>query len=77
MQLPALDLGSLQVVGIASTLCHKKSHSVSQDFYFSNNTLSNLAPIAPQFVATGPTTLVLKEKKGLILTGMIYCFASL
>jgi hypothetical protein len=31
--------------------------------------MSNLAPIAPQFTAAGPTTLVLKEKKGLTLSG--------
>jgi hypothetical protein len=31
--------------------------------------MSNLAPIAPQFTAAGPTTLVLKEKRGLTLTG--------
>ncbi|KAL3799597.1 hypothetical protein ACHAW5_006579 [Stephanodiscus triporus] len=31
--------------------------------------MSNHALIAPQFVAAGPTTLVLKEKKGLSLSG--------
>ena len=34
--------------------------------------MSNLTPIAPQFAAAGPTTLVFKEKKGLTLTGKSY-----
>ena len=35
-----------------------------------NFIMSNHALIAPKFVAAGPTTLVLKEKKGLSLSGM-------
>ena len=31
--------------------------------------MSNLTPIAPQFAASAPTTLVFKEKKGMIWTG--------
>jgi hypothetical protein len=31
--------------------------------------MSALTPIAPQTVASGPTTLVIKEKKGPSLTG--------
>ena len=34
--------------------------------------MSNLAPIAPHFTAAGPTTLVLKEKRGLSISGTIF-----
>lgn len=45
---------------------HKISIGIA---YYYSLTMSNLAPIAPQFTAAGPTTLVLKEKKGLTLSG--------
>ncbi len=48
------------------SVCHKISIGIA---YYYSLTMSNLAPIAPQFTAAGPTTLVLKEKKGLTLSG--------